>query len=438
MAPPPPNPLDSVLRRLYHRNLHVIKLGLDVERALLAELGNPQNAFLSIHVAGTNGKGSTCAILDSILRAAGYRVGLYTSPHLRRFGERIRVQGEAIPDEALSALLDEVETAAARVRAQGRRDATFFEFTTAAALAHFRNRGVQIAVLETGMGGRLDATNVVEPAVCLITSIGLDHEAYLGRSIEAIAREKAGIIKPGRPVVLGELPPPAAAVMTDTARANASEPVRAAERCAVSRISQDWRGQELRVELDGAAPGVLRCPLLGRHQLGNVAMALAGLQVFSRETGLPVSAQALRTGLAAVQWPARAQVLRRDPPVLVDGAHNPDAMSALRRTVDELRGPMPVGLVASFLADKDAAGCLRAMAPAVRRCWLVPRTGERAMDAASLRVAAGQAGLEAACADLAVALREAEEWARADGGMVVVAGSLYLAGELLDQVGFPV
>lgn len=430
--------LDSVLQRLYRRNLHTIKLGLDVERALLAELGNPQDAFLSIHVAGTNGKGSVCAVLASILQSAGFRVGLYTSPHLRRFSERIRVQGEVISDADLSAVLDEVEAATGRIRRGGHRDATFFEFTTAAAFAHFRNSHVHVAVLETGMGGRLDATNVVTPMVSLITSIGMDHQAFLGNSLTEIAREKAGIIKSGRPVVIGELPPEALAVMRETARERGATLVRATEACTVSRVSQDWQGQRLRIEIEGVGAGISSCPLLGRHQLENIAVALTGLRFFARETGLPISDTAVREGLAVVRWPARAHVVEQDPIVLLDGAHNPEAMGALRRTLKELRTRSPVGLVASFLADKDAAACLRVLAPEISRCWVVARGGDRAMTPDALRSAASQARLAAECLDLEHAMAAARAWARNENGLIVVAGSLYLAGELLDLLGYPV
>ncbi len=423
--------LDARISQLFRRNLHTIKLGLEPMEALTAALGRPQDAFLSIHVAGTNGKGSVCALIASMLRAAGFRVGLYTSPHLCHFRERLRVNGEAIPDVELPALIDTVEAAAARVRAGGERDATFFEFTTALAFEWFRRRNVQVAVLETGMGGRLDATNVVTPVVSVITSIGLDHQAYLGDTIEKIAGEKAGIIKAGRPVVCAPLPEDAMRVMIQTARSRKALLVPVEDACRVTRIRQTVEGQVVGIETADESIGRATCPLLGRHQLVNLATAVTSAFTFSAETKLPVPAGSIRKGIEAVDWPARAQVVERDPTLVIDGAHNPEAAAALRKTLDELRGDRPLGLVASFLADKDAVQCLRLLARGAARCWLVPLTGERALDAAGLRSAAQQAGVQAACHTLEEAIAQARDWARAKQGVVCFAGSLYLAGAAL-------
>ncbi|HMP76361.1 MAG TPA: folylpolyglutamate synthase/dihydrofolate synthase family protein [Kiritimatiellia bacterium] len=431
MSANPQRPLDDVLACLYTRNLHVIKLGLDTELALLDALDRPHDHFLAIHVAGTNGKGSVCAMLAEILRAAGFRTGLYTSPHLCRFNERLRVDGVAISDEELGAALATVEEAAARVCAAGARDATFFEFTTALAFHWFRARGVQVAVLETGMGGRLDATNVVTPVLSVITSIGLDHQAFLGDTIEKIATEKAGIIKANRPVVLGQLPESADAVMRETAARLRAPLRRAADLCSVTRTAQSLDGQRMRIETGDESISRVACPLLGRHQLGNIAVAVAAIQVFTEATGLPIHAESIRAGLAAVRWPARIQVLSREPDILLDGAHNPEAMHALRQTVEELRGKRPVALLASFLADKDAARCLRAWDGLLDQCWLVPLDNARAMDEATLREAALQADLRCEMLPLEQALDAGRRWAEQRGGLLVIAGSLYLAGEVL-------
>ncbi len=433
MNGPHQRPLDATLARLYTRNLHTIKLGLDAQRALMRELGNPENAFLSIHVAGTNGKGSVCALLASILRAAGFRVGLYTSPHLVAFNERIQVNGAPISDEDLTEGLDAVESAAARVRATGERDVTFFEFTTALAFRHFQRAGVQLAVVETGMGGRLDATNVVTPLVSVITSIGFDHMQWLGDTLEKIAGEKAGIIKSGRPVVIGELPEEAEAVMRATARARGAPLARAAEVCTVTRTAQTIEGQRVRIETPDGAIGRLACPLIGRHQLANIAVAVATLREVESALGRSFGEEALRTGLASVSWPARAQLIERDPPTLVDGAHNPQAMAALRKTVDEVRGEKPVCLLAGFLADKDAERCLAEWRGVARRLFLVRMEGARAMADAEMRAAAERAGFRdvGPPAPLSAAWNEARAWSRANGALLVIAGSLHLAGDVL-------
>lgn len=428
--------LDQALRKLYRRNLHAVKLGLEETRALLEELGQPQDAFLSIHVAGTNGKGSVCAMLASVLQAAGYRTGLYTSPHLIRFNERVRVQGEPITDVELARQIELVEDALARRCEGGMRDATFFEFTTALAFSHFCDQKVQVAVIETGMGGRLDATNVLTPVLSVITPIGLDHQQYLGNTVEAIAAEKAGIIKPGRPVVCAEMDGAAREVIRKTARARGSPFVPVAESVQVKRVRQTLVGQRISVETPDEAIGPIILPLLGTHQLANVATTVTALLTFRDTCSLPVAAEAIKRGLAAVPWPARLQVVEHEPPVLVDGAHNPPAAMALARALHEVAPKQPVGLVSSFLSDKDAAGFLRELAGGVRKLWLVPLSNERAMSMADMLAAARAARISAEpVADLVAALVEAKAWAREQKGMVCVAGSLYLAGEALQYFG---
>lgn len=424
--------LDALLARLYHRHLHTIKLGLDAVTAVLSELDNPQDAFLSIHVAGTNGKGSTSAMIASVLQAAGFRVGLYTSPHLRRFNERVQVNGQMIPDDRLLEAMERVEDAAKRAQQRGFRDVTFFEFTTALAFAWFRQSGVHVAVVETGMGGKLDATNVVMPIVSVITSIGLDHQSHLGDSIEKIATEKAGIIKPNRPVVCGELSKEAADIMRKSARENSARIAFAADVCTVTRTSQTFDGQRLTIESGDETIGRVVCPLLGRHQLGNVAVAVTALQEFAAETNLAISSAAVRDGLSAVRWPARIQLISSDPVVLLDGAHNIEATAVLCRTLDELREKRPVGLIVSYSADKDAIGCLRLLAPRIDRCWTVHRETERAMDDSALAAAVGQAGLDATSAPLGEAMKQGYVWAREKKALLLITGSLYLAGEVLD------
>ena len=431
MPPSPPSDLPRALELLYRRNLHVVRLGLEPMRALLERLGRPQDAFLSVHVAGTNGKGSVSAMLASVLRATGLRTGLYTSPHLVRFNERVVVDGEPIADADLAGLLYAVDDAAlAAVPAAG-RDATFFEFTTALAFEHFRRAGVQVAVVETGLGGRLDATNTIEPLASVITSIGYDHQQFLGDTLEKIAGEKAGIIKPGRAVVCGELPPEALAVVRKRAR-ELDSPVRiAAESVEVRRVRQDLSGQRIRIDTQDASYGPLVLPLLGAHQLGNCAVAVAALEHLRDAFRLPVTGEAILRGLPATRWPARFQVLHKDPPVILDGAHNPQAAMALARTLDDVAKGRPLALVAGFLADKDAAGFLRMLAGRVDRCWAVPLHGERAMTRDQLLLSFHAAGLEPETASLPSAVQAAVQWARENEGLVCIAGSLHLAGEVL-------
>lgn len=427
------------MQALFRRNLHAVKLGLDETRALLEGLGNPQDAFLSIHVAGTNGKGSVSAMMASVLQAAGYRTGLYTSPHLLRFHERVRVNGVAISDAELARQIELVEDALGRRREEGMRDATFFEFTTALAFSHFRDQRVQVAVVEVGMGGRLDATNVILPMVSVITPVGLDHQQYLGPNVEAIAGEKAGIIKKGRPVVLAEMDPVAESVLRRAARGMGSPCIPVADSVQVRRKRQTLAGQRVVVETPDEALGPLVLPLLGGHQLANTATAVTALLAFREACALPLPAEAIVKGLSTVQWPARLQVVEQDPPVLVDGAHNPPAAAVLARALHELAPPQPVALVASFLADKDAAGFLRELAGPVKHLWVVELTGERAMPMAAIQAAARAVHMEAErMPDFPAALAAARTWAKEHHGLVCVAGSLYLAGEALKHFGLHV
>lgn len=425
--------LDARLHYLYTRlGLGTIKLDLDTTRHILEVLGGPERSYASIHVAGTNGKGSVCAMLDSILRAAGFRVGLYTSPHLMRFNERIRVQGEEINNDALLELINLVEQADHQQATGGeRRLATFFEFTTAMAFEHFRRSRVQVAVLEAGMGGRLDATNVVTPLLTIITHLALEHTRYLGDTLEAIAREKAGIIKTGRPLVTCRQAPEAQEVLGITAGLKTAPLVVADDSINVRRTSQGVKGQRIKIETGSTSLGPLTLPLLGDHQLQNCALAVAAVECIRETWRWPVSDEAIVQGLENVRWAGRCQVLQEVPLTLLDVAHNPDGAASLARTIKALQRKRPVALVAGILEDKDAAGFFKQLAPVVAECILVPVSSERAMPMDRQMAAVRQAGLQPREGRLPEALREAQAWARENGGMVCIAGSLYLAGEVL-------
>ncbi len=422
--------LSDSLNKLYALRTFGIKPGLEPVRELLDGIGNPQLAFVAVHVAGTNGKGSVCALLDSILRSAGFRVGLYTSPHLIRFNERIRVNGRAVADDDLAALFEALDPAASRMAARGRQ-ATFFEFTTALAFEYFRRQRVQFAIVETGLGGRLDATNIVLPLVSVITRIGLEHTAILGDTIEAIAGEKAGIIKEGRPVVCGATPDEALAVVRRTAAERHSNFVNAAEAVTVRRVSQSLAGQKISVSTEGTAYGPAMVRLLGRHQLENVATAMAAAEAIAEVGRLTLTPEAVVSGLEATRWPARLDVLDEDPPVLLDGAHNPDAARVLAAAVKELFKKKPLALVWGMCTDKDAIGFSGALGGLVRVCWPVVLTTDRTRSQAELARIAESRNWEVRLAGLADALAEAKAWARDQSGAVCIAGSLYLAGEVL-------
>lgn len=423
--------MDEILQRLYARRTFGIKPGLGVEEALLRRLGNPERSFAVIHVAGTNGKGSVCALLDSILRAAGLPVGLYTSPHLVRLNERFRVGGRPMDDAALLERIAELEPVAAQVAAETGSEPTFFEFTTALGFEHFRREGVKVAVVEVGLGGRLDATNVVRPLVSVITRLSLEHTEYLGPDLESIAREKGGIIKDGRPVVCGAMPAEALGVLREVAAARRAPLTDSAEAVSVRRVSEDLSGQKVQLETESRSYGTLRLPLLGRHQLENLATAAAVVDVLAEPCGIELPEDAVKEGVAGARWPGRLQVLAQDPPVLLDGAHNPGAGEVLAESVKGLLKKRPLALVVGMCGDKDAGEFLGAFTGIAKRLWLVPIQNERNMAPAKLAAAARAARMEPQHASVAEALSGAREWAARESGAVLITGSLYLVGEVL-------
>jgi dihydrofolate synthase/folylpolyglutamate synthase len=397
-------------------------LKLERMRAALVRRGHPQAAWPALHVAGTNGKGSTAAMLDAVLTAAGYRTGLYTSPHLIDFTERIRVGGRTIPREAVVALVAElrVDLEAAGIAL------THFEFATLIACEWFTRVGVEVGVIEVGLGGRLDATNLVRPAATAITSIALDHEAWLGGDLASIAAEKAGILKPCVPLALGRVPPEAETVIA--ARAEALG-------VPVARLGIDAVLEEDAGGLVFRGPGVrwtdLSLGLPGRFQRDNAALALTTLALVRDR--VPVSGGAVRTGLARVRWPGRLAVVRRAPLVVLDGAHNPAGAGTLAAELPGVVGERPVVLVFAVMADKDWAAMLEPLLPHVARV-VVTRVGRRGAAPAVVSAAlAGRVPIEVV-EDARAALNAALAHAGPDG-VVLVAGSLFLVGEAYAALG---
>jgi dihydrofolate synthase / folylpolyglutamate synthase len=389
----------------YLRSLQplAMRFGLErMERALDA-LGRPDGRLAILHVAGTNGKGSTCAMAAQALLLGGHRTGLYTSPHLARFNERIALDGAPVSDEELADLV-------ARVRAacpwhdggDASERLTYFEFATLLALVHFAERRAGAVVLEVGLGGRFDATNAVGPLACAVSRIGLDHVELLGGTLDAIAREKAGIFKPGVPAVTAHAQPPEAmAALQDEARRRGTPLAVAQPR---------WEG---------------RIALAGAHQRGNAALAAEALRLMDR-AGVRVPEEAIAEGIATARWPGRLEEIGG---VLLDGAHNPDGAAALAAALGELRPGRPVELVFGVLADKDHAGMLRALAAAVAGLHLVAPRSARAREPASYRTLARslvQRIDEHASPEEAIACARQRA---GESGAVCVAGSLYLVGE---------
>ena len=401
-----------------------IKLGLDQIRALVTALGNPDRAFASIVVAGTNGKGSVTAMIERGLREAGVRTGRYTSPHLIDIEERFAIDGMSIS----AATFDE---AAARVHEASRQlpaPPSFFEATTALALELFREAGVGVAVLEVGMGGRLDATNVVQPVAVAITAVDFDHQEYLGDTLALIAREKAGVIKPGSVVVVGPNPPEVVEVIAETCAAAGVPLTRADQGCEIAARVVGGRGR-LSMTTPAAHYGDMVIGLRGRHQIDNAITAIRLLEAFSGVYPGKIPPAAIRAGVEQVVWPGRLELLRwRGVDVLVDGAHNPAGARALASYLhDTYRAPSP--MVVGIMGDKKIDEIIGALAPAAAMFVFTAARTPRAAPPADLlaRAAAIAPGVPAiAIADPIAGL----EHARAAGSPVVVAGSLYLAGEI--------
>lgn len=404
----------EAIQFLYGLRWFGAKFGLENTFKLAALAGDPQNQLRFIHVAGTNGKGSTCAMLESIYRAAGLRIGLYTSPHLVSFGERIQVNREPVKQADIVRLVQKLRPLFKEFPAD--HHPTFFEVVTVMALCYFAEQKCDLVVWETGLGGRLDSTNIVKPLVCVITNIQYDHQRWLGESLGLIAAEKAGIIKPGVPAISAAEEPEALAVIQETAQAQGSP---------LTLVTPAHTQHAPLVELS--------LPLLGWHQRMNAAVALATVQTLQSQ--IPVNDNAVRAGLTTVRWSGRMQLVERAPGrrVLLDGAHNSGGATSLRATLEELFPVARPAFILGIMADKDWDLMCEILAPLAGRIFCVPVGSERSANPDELCKACYKTnpGVELkSCDSLAEALQatEAEPF-------VVVAGSLYLIGEVLESLG---
>lgn len=383
---------------------------------VLEALGHPERAFACVHLAGTNGKGSTAAMIESALRAGGHRTGLYTSPHLVSFRERIRIGGVPITREAVVRQVEAVRAASARTGA----DLTYFEIATLAAFLELREREVEVAVLEAGLGGRLDVTNVAHGDVAVVTSVGIDHAEFLGHTIAEVAREKAAIIKEGATAVTGALAAEAEAVVA------ARVVETGAKWLAWGRDFGDF------APLVAAQAHPHGGGLAGAHQARNAAVAAAAVGALSRR--FPVSPADLERGILDVRWPGRLEIVRRrhgDGPLVLDAAHNPEAAVALAASLDAVAPQRPRVLVFAAMADKDWHAMLVTLAPHFEHVFLAPLPMARAEAPARFLEAVPSAVVAASAAE---ALDLAEQAACAHGS-VVVAGSIFLLGNLYKSVG---
>ncbi len=405
-----------------------VKLGLDNIRALLDLLGHPERGRRRLHVAGTNGKGSVAAMLDAALLAHGVRSGLFTSPHLVRPDERIRIAGRDIPTPGLLRLLERLRDAIDAAVDSGALEAhpSFFEVVTAAALVAFRDAALDVDVLEVGLGGRLDATNAVDADVAVVVTVDLDHTKTLGGTLEAIAAEKGGIVKPGRAVVCGVTQHGPRAVLRAIAAERGSAFVDALEEAAIEPGPRDVFAVRTRRCLYDR----LRLPLEGTHQRDNARVALVALERFADAVGLDLSADAVRSGLAATRWPGRLQWIAGRPRLLLDGAHNGAGARILADYLAARAELRPV-LLFGATQEKDPEDLLAPLLPWVRGLVVARPPIDRAMDPATLATWARPriAPIEIV-PDPGPALEAARALAGPDG-VVLVAGSLYLVGGVL-------
>jgi dihydrofolate synthase/folylpolyglutamate synthase len=403
-------PYPEAIQFLYGLRLFGAKFGLEHTRELAQLAGNPQERLLFIHVAGTNGKGSTCAMLESIYRAAGLRVGLFTSPHLVSFRERIQVNRELIPEADIIRLVGEMQARLASFATT--EHPTFFEVVTVMALSYFAQQKCDLVVWETGLGGRLDATNIVTPLASLITNVSFDHHQWLGDTMPEIAMEKAGIIKPGVPVLTAAEVPEALAVIKETA---------------------EERGSPLTlVTPDHAANLTRNLPLSGEHQRLNAALSVATVEALRNQ--IPVSDTQIHDGLKELNWPGRFQIVVRPGgrKVILDGAHNLAGVEALSTTLREVFPELRPVLILGVLADKEWQPMCLCLAARAARIVTVPVNSNRTATAAELAAVCRKilplSTVE--CSSLSEALQQT-----ADEPLVILTGSLYLVGEALELLG---
>ena len=395
--------------------------GLERIEALLDKMGHPERACKFVHVAGTNGKGSTCAMLASIFQAAGYKTGLYTSPYILRFNERIQVNGQQIPDKAICELTEYIKPMADSIFEQP----TEFEMVTALGFEYFKREKCDIVICEVGMGGEFDATNVIlPPEAAILCNIGLVHTEVLGDTLEKIAATKAGIIKPGCDAVIYREKPSVEAVIESRCREVGAR-LHKADFADIHLISHNLTGQVF----DWERFKGLKLPLLGNHQLHNAAVALTTATVMQAK-GWNLTDEAVRTGLETVQWPGRFQLMREKPLFIVDGGHNPQCIEALVQNIRQYLAEQPLTVLTGVLADKDYHCMYAGVAQFAARFVTVTPPNPRALDAQALAEYLGQFGKPVtACTSVEAGVQEAIRQAGTNG-VVLAYGSLYMVGDI--------
>lgn len=420
---------EKTLQAMYSLHRFGIKLGLDIISGMLNGLGNPQETFNCIHIAGTNGKGSVASALSTILHRAGYRTGLYTSPHLVSFNERICINNQPVSNEAVITAHDRAVKAY-----KGDRENTFFELTTAMALDTFGREQVDWAIIETGMGGRLDATNVLNPDLCLITNISMEHQTYLGDTIAQIAGEKGGIIKKGVPVITGVRQPEVIDTIESIAAEKKAPLARFKETFDIKPSTEnifDYQG--IATDLDMVAVG-----LPGDHQLENAALVLAACETLNMAGKTKIDAEDMRYGLMQNHWPGRLEIVAETPTILLDGAHNLVACEALAHFLETRYADRDITLVVGILDDKPYEKMLNLLVPNCKKLILTRPIIDRALEPEALLPVVEPYGKQTTIiASVPEAVNQALDTA-APEDVVCIAGSLYVVGEarqMLDITG---
>ena len=416
----------EALEYIHSVNWTFCKPGLERIGELCERLGRPENKLKFIHVAGTNGKGSTSAMLDSVLRAAGYKTGLYTSPYIRVFNERMRVNGKNISDSELASLTEYIKPIA-----DGMEDKpTEFELITALAFEYFARHNCDVVILEAGMGGRLDSTNIINTSVLsIITGIALDHTAFLGDTVEKIAFEKAGIIKPLIPVIFGGTDDSAEAVIRDKA-----------DELGSMFKTVDYSALLVKdMSLDGTVFDFgkyqdLKISLLGSYQPRNAAIVVSAVDVL-RENRFEISDAALKEGLSSAEWQGRFEILSREPLIIFDGAHNPQGIEAAVESIAFYFRSQKVALVTGVLRDKDYTYIARKLSTVASAAFTFTPDSPRALDSKEYASVLSSAGISAiSCDSVSSALDKAKEYAKANSCPVICAGSLYAYAEIIENV----
>jgi len=434
--PPAADRYRSALEQLFRRRRFGLRPGLEVEQALLRSLGDPQQRFPAVHITGSKGKGSVAAMTAAVLTAHGLRTGLFTSPHLASYRERIRCDGRPIPPAGVVEGIERIEARAQALEAEGRidRSPTFFEVTTALALAWFAERAVDAAVVEVGIGGRLDATNVLDSRVAVLTTVELEHVDLLGSTTEAITEEKSGILRPGVRAIVGDLAPGPLAVVRRHADRLGVPVWRLGREVLLGPRELSDDGQSFSVTVPGLAPISVQIPLLGRFQCGNAALAVAAATRLLESLGRTVDPTAVARGLSGVKWPGRLQRIARRPELYYDVAHTPESARAVAESLAEispLADPTQSAVLFGCLRGKEVGRILDALAPLAQTLVVVRVRSERAVPASDLRAAA--AGrfpriVEAPTGAAGLAVARA---ATGPDGLTLVTGSDYLVGELM-------